>query len=430
MQFRYLAIHNLLLYVGIAGLLGHISIAYAINPLKYLVVLTQFFALFCAISIIYKNLNFLDIARSFNKVIFISSIPFIVILADIYLNYNFQNFTYGFFLIGQYYLLPLVGLAIACVIRRDPDGFEGRLRQFIFPMSLFVGALAVGGFIDLSAARVVSMYTVYDNLLIPASMLIFLAKKRIHFLLGFASLISIVLFCALQGSRSYMLVSLYIFIFYFSFFLINNKISPLIRLAVPVAGILFAPLFGAILQSILGFGEGALESKLRLDSLLPTLRNFLATGDFLALYFWEGNSRSEIILDAFHDFSTEEYFWGKGIFATYVSFIERSTIEVGLAQELFRYGGIYVFIFIFISLSSAAIIFFDKNIASYNIRAMLSSIIIVRILDYMIYGMPTYSVYSLLFWTAVMYPSTRIIRRVSSSGVGGVFTDHSAIVRR
>ena len=204
-------------------------------------------------------------------------------------------------------------------------------------MGFVLGLLSLG-YYSISTSKVASIYTIYNNFFIPLALYMFFQGSRRAKLVGILALAFILILASVQGSRSYLLVVGYLSLFAILFGWRNTGVK-YVALTVSVSFLVLAMPFLATLS--LGAADGLpVLTKLRLDTLLPALRVFLKSGDFLALYFWEGNSRAGILVDAFRDFDWWDYFWGRGTIATYESFVTRTTIEIGYAQELFWLGAV------------------------------------------------------------------------------------------
>ena len=135
--------------------------------------------------------------------------------------------------------------------------------------------------------------------------------------------------------------------------------------------------------------------------------------DVLNLFFWEGNSRSGVLTDAFGNFSASEWIFGRGILGQYESFVERHTIEMGWAQEVFNWGVGYV-CFLLVIMVYTCFGYFKG--AAYRVDSssfMFGGIIVTRMLDGFVFGIPVCSVYSLLMFACIFDPATRDKGRVA-----------------
>jgi hypothetical protein len=269
---------------------------------------------------------------------------------------------------------------------------------FLVAMTL---AFAFFGFYTLAHDAVGGVYTIYNNILIPFALLLFVRGSPRLVLIGAAALGAIIAMSALQGSRSYLLVAGYLGLL--AVLLAGRR--PFIKF---LSVILFCAFIFLALPFISSLSAGVLDAfavmeKLRLDSLLPSLSSFFQDGDFLALYFWEGNSRAKILIDAFNDFAWWDYFWGRGINAVYESFVTRTTVEIGYAQELFWLGLIaFIPAIWYTSLAIFKIITRRVWRRSFIGMAFLT-VAITRLLDGIIFGMPQSSLYMLFYWMSLMW---------------------------
>ena len=147
--------------------------------------------------------------------------------------------------------------------------------------------------------------------------------------------------------------------------------------------------------------------RFQFESLVSTFNKFLENFDFTILFMWEGNSRSGILIHAFKNFDFYDWLLGKGLFATYHSFIERTTIELHWAQETFRWGIIYTIFTIFIFLIAKKYL---KNYSTnYNKEfiGVIGILVFIKLLDGFIYGMPSISLYNLLVFYGIMLLSIK-----------------------
>jgi len=148
-----------------------------------------------------------------------------------------------------------------------------------------------------------------------------------------------------------------------------------------------------------------LYEKLQIESLIYVFSNSEST-TFSSGY--EGNSRSTITENMLGEMNVKDYIVGKGIFATYSSFVERNTIEIGWLQQAFWFGFPFVIISIYLLIKSA---FFNfRSIEPY--KKVFGVLIFIKILDGLIYGMPILSVYSFLMFTGIVLPYTLVKRSV------------------
>jgi len=234
-------------------------------------------------------------------------------------------------------------------------------------------------------------YLLLSNCLLPLSFLIFNSNYKPHFYLGLAFSFSAIAFASIANSRSYVIVSSLIIIFgYFYSFDLKNKHNMFKMILLIVLIVIF---FNFTSESTVG-------EKFQFESLYSNFYRTISEGNLLFLWEWEGNSRQIIIADAFVNFDFGQWIFGKGITGTYQSFVERSVIEMGFLNELFRWGLSY-FGVLFISF---IIIFFNRSkLKNSQIKSLVFSFVFIRFLDGFIYGSSTGDLYNLLFFTVFFY---------------------------
>jgi hypothetical protein len=232
-------------------------------------------------------------------------------------------------------------------------------------------------------------YLALDSCLIPGCFLFYSNNSRHKKVSLFFILITIVLL-GIIGSRSYfivLIVSLFLFI-------ISNKLKSksVFRLLISIPFIYFLFLFFDLSKKI---EKSFLLQKFQFKSLYSSL--------FEKNHDYEGDSRSEIIYESFNNLSDMELLFGKGFFSTYESFVTRNTIEIGFLQIAFWLGFIYASILLIIHVSSAL-----KNYKTGNqVNIFFATIIITKVIDSFIYGMPSLSVYNFLVAIGIFLPHIR-----------------------
>ena len=248
-------------------------------------------------------------------------------------------------------------------------------------------------------------YLAYVNCFIPLSLLAFLPITTKHFYIGWMSIFSIIFFASMQSSRSYILVGLYFTTA--AFFVLYKNSKKITFIFIILGSLLYTS------GSSYYFQENTkVVEKFQTDSPSIVITNSIDSASLLPLFFWKGNSRAGILIDAFSDFSLSDWLFGRGVFATYISFTERSIIEIGWAQDTFRFGILYVLFTMsflwFAQKKLNSIFIFEHNI----LYKVLSTLIIIKILDAFIFGVPQYSLYNLfVFWGLMLITIKKNIRR-------------------
>lgn len=392
----------LFFWVGLSRLITYQASAQSIEPFKYMAVALQLATMVITIKYLRLYRSNINWRRATTFITFLSIYPLCYILLTCVSSFEFKKITDGLFLYAPYYQLPLVALAVATSLRIEKITISLVIKQYlvlIFPIMLI--GIFIGNF-QLFAVAGTDSYILYNNFAIPAATLLLFRPNTREKLLTLGICFLMLISVMLGGSRSYLLV-----IFFYSFFLIL-LLSPNRLLLAGAVMIIIAFVLNALSTSLVGYvtsGSEQLKLLNKLDteeSLSEVLYTVIQTGDFSALYYWEGNSRAQILIDAFNDFSLTDIIFGRSTFGIYESFVSRNTIEIGWAQEAFWFGFIYVgikFILIFFSwrwLKKQ----YKKNNNSY--LYFLQSIIVIRFLDGWFYGMPTFDVYNLIFFLALM----------------------------
>lgn len=400
--FRYSKPELVLVGVGGASLASFLGAAYSSAPLKALALLFLLMATFGTVSLLFRHADALSSVRTLFMLGILSILPVFRIFFEVIPTLDRQNIVYGIVLITPYYLLPFASLGLLAALSKVGENLARSLRRSMVFLVVMTIVLAFSGFYTLDHHSVGGIYTIYNNLLIPFALLLFLKSRSIRFaLMGAVALGSIILFSALQGSRSYLLVAGYLGLL--AVLLVGRR--PYLKF---LAILLFCGLILFALPFISSLSAGVRDTfvvieKLRLDSMGQLLASFFQNGDFLALYFWEGNSRAQILLDAFVNFTWWDYFWGRGVTAVYQSFVVRTTIEIGYAQELFWLGLVTCVPAILYTLFSLSMIIMRRNWRRSFIGMVFLAVAVTRLLDGVIFGMPQSSLYMLFYWMSLMW---------------------------
>ena len=391
------------LLLAISSITSQLGIIYNINILKYISSASFIFVLLLSLYQIIIHNKIIDWKYAIVLLTILYFYPLISISIDVFSNFSFKLFTDGFIIKGGYYHLIIISLAL--VTFSDRINFYEILRKYIFltyPIAILLIFLTFKASID-SALSI--GFLAFNNVLIPGSLLVFLSKDNKDFILGWLSILLILFVSSYLGSRSYTLISFYFILFAFIFLYKKNK-----KLILKISFI------GALLYLIGGLSffnktsslrEENILDRFQFESLVSTFNKFLENFDFTILFMWEGNSRSGILIHAFKNFDFYDWLLGKGLFATYHSFIERSTIELHWAQETFRWGIIYTIFTIFIFLIAKKYL---KNYSTnYNKEfiGVIGILVFIKLLDGFIYGMPSISLYNVLVFYGIMLLSIK-----------------------
>jgi hypothetical protein len=234
-------------------------------------------------------------------------------------------------------------------------------------------------------------YLLLSNCLLPLSFLVFNRNYKLHFYVGLVFSFLALVFASYANSRSYVLVS-FLIIFLANFHSVNWQNKFKIFQTTLLIGVLF--LFYKF-NAASNVGE-----KFQFESLFSTFFKVISEGNLYLLWEWDGNSRQIIVADAFMNFNFSQWTFGKGITGTYDSFVERSVIEMGFLNELFRWGLSYLGVFI---LSFIVVYLNRSKLKSSQIRSLVLSLIFIRFVDGFIYGSSEGNLYNLLFFTVFFY---------------------------
>ncbi|MFO0991220.1 MAG: hypothetical protein U1E67_04715 [Hyphomicrobiales bacterium] len=393
----------LVVLVGTGSLITYIAKAQSVEILKPVAVTLYAAALVSSIDLLKRYWFCIDVWRAVLVLFIVSFVPAVRIIAEALAFSEWKQLSDGLFIIGPYYSLPLVGLGLIALLAARGVQLSTVLIRYLFIVTPLILVLTSLGYYFLDPGRVGPVYSASNNLLIVgAGLLIFRGDAR-TLAIGLLSASCLAAICIAVGARSYLLLVLYL-----CTFAMLSRISGLSGRIVTlvIVAIIFAVLtpseYGEALRNE-SVSDLALFQKLRMESLGEALGSFLSTGDFWTLYNWEGNSRAGILTDAFWDFGIYDWLWGRGVFATYQSFVDRNTIEIGYAQELFWFGAVHVLMMICFSSMSLLQLWRFVKLSKNGTVEFLAAFIAIKLLDSLVYGMPTYDTYGLLFWSAVMF---------------------------
>lgn len=390
----------ILILTSLSSTFSFLAIAFKYDLLKYFSVLLLILALLFSLGRIIKKLYLFNLTRV-SIILILLFYPMLQIFYEFLQVLNFKTFTDGFIIKGGYYNLLIIALALVTFV--NTVDLQKQLEKYILFSSPLIIILLFLCFSTPTDISINMGYLLFVNFLIPGALLIFFDSEKKYIILGWLSLILILYVSSYIASRSYTLVAFYIAISYFFINFKTNKRLFFISLFILFVSYYFN-LFSFLSEtgSLKGGGESLVE-RMDFDSLFKTINEFFDTFDFWVLFMWEGNSRATILIDAFKDFTLMDFLFGKGFFATYMSFIERSTIEIYWAQEIFRLGFIYTFFTLIVFIKASYNIVKNKNNFNINNKFfyVLSILVIVKILDAFIYGMPDTSIYNLFVFMAV-----------------------------
>lgn len=403
---------TMFLMIGFVSAGVYFGILWNLDFLKYIAALSEIYIFLISFFIIYRYKTYINWQYAFFILFFIFLYPFLRIVIISLKSFDIKMIIDGLIAKGGYYQLPLVGLAISLLIIKNNFKINDILYKLSFIL-LPVGVIFsfLGIFIQAQEGHVGIVYLVYVTCFIPVALLSISPSNKIQLYLGWISIFLIFYFSALQDSRSYTLVAVYLsFAALNSLYKKNKKLFFSLILLIIV--FYFMGSFSFFIHNHLNDKESVV-GKFKFHSLLEALNMSFSTGNFSYLFFWKGNSRASILIDAFGNFNLLDFLFGKGIFGTYLAhfshgFLERTTIELGWAQELFYWGSIYVISLFIAMLYANRYIKKNKKLLFKNsIYPILNSLIIINILDAFVYGMPEYSIYNALVFTGIMMPAIK-----------------------
>jgi hypothetical protein len=210
-------------------------------------------------------------------------------------------------------------------------------------------------------------YGIIEYLLIPS---VFFLRKNFTIAM---LLVSIGILVALSvNSRSYTL-----------FFTLNSLLLIYTGTKRRVLTLSSFVILGVLVYN-LGYMDGIIEK------FMSTSKNSVIAGD----------SRLFLLSDAFGSMTLLTFLFGNGFAATYTSFVERSTIEIGLLQDAFYFG----FPFAFWYLGSAL----NKARKYRQVDFFITGFILIHVIDYLIYCQPRASFYRLLCITLIFSNDKKI----------------------
>ena len=396
---------KIILLVGIIGLVGYFSTDMHIEWLKYATVLLQLYLIVFCIKTIISNKKRVIWRKALPILAFLTIYPFLSILFD-NSNLDFKQITDGFFVRGiYYYQLPIISMALALEITKNKFTLQKILIKYslyAIPFAIFLIYYSVNIDVPKGNGDSPAGFFSLSNCLIPMCLLAFFyqAQKKYYYL-GWLSIVATFIFSTQISARSYLLVCSYLILGLLIFTHRNNR--KLLFYIIPIGTIVFIYLLipSLSLETYTQEDKSSLDT-LQLDTLSEAINSFLETFDFSYIFYWEGNSRAGILEDAFSNFTIDQWFFGRGIYATYQSFVERTTIELGWAQDCFYWGVFYVLFTITLFITGIVHLRRQSVVYKNNVFDCLGVLIFVRLLDGFIYGMPEYTIYNLLVFSGVL----------------------------
>lgn len=400
--------------VAITSIATNIGILFGNQLAKYIAVGCQAYVLYKSFWCISTLKSFYNRDKAFAFMFLIALIPLSRILAFSVQGFDFKTFTDAVIIQGSYYQLVFPALAMALLTKGKLGAYVlYRYAVIAFPIGVALGLYTL---VASSESNISVGHIPLTNCFIPASLLAMYPSKRSRLVLGWISIMFVLFLASKIWSRSYTLVGVYLALMaLISTFRTGQRKIGFTIIAVGLLAY-FSGVFSFFSETSV-VQESSLEDKYQFDTLLKSFSQFMTDGDFVKLFFWEGNSRSEILIDAFGGFDFWDWMFGRGIGGTYTSFIERSTIEVGWAQELFRWGCSYMITLLILMIYTYRRLRRQRDFKTNPMLRMLAGIILVKFLDGFIFGLPQSTIYNLLvFWgimSLTVHSKTFEIRKVS-----------------
>lgn len=327
--------------------------------------------------------------------------PLTRIAISVFENLQFKSITELLFIQGGYYQLPFVAIAylvVSCGAAR-----RVKVLRCYGIIMLPVGVVAVcfamkaGG--D-SKHGIVSLAT--DNAFIPVSLLACNRKDLTSFLAGVLAIAALFIVGAMFAVRTYVICSVVLMLAIGCVSVLSGKggwslQEALVYIALPCLALCLAT-FAA--SSLGGQTEHKISEKWKTDSLIEVLATCKRKLSLMPLWEWEGNSRREILVDAFRDFDDVDWLFGRGLLANYQSFEDRKTIEMGVAQETFRWGAVHTTSFLVVI--CVALYRLSRRIGGNVWCEMMICVLSLNLVNLFVFGIPQVSVYHLLVFVALL----------------------------
>jgi hypothetical protein len=409
----------ILFFSGSIALLTAFSVSRGMLLLKSLCAASQLLLWFYSFLKIRDNWRLFDSGKLYPLLLCMMVIPFGRIMSEAAFTLQLKPITDALFLVSPYYLLVLPAVALTAELSGKPVSFEQTLTTYLYWIAPLAVIFAILAPVNFQGINFGNLYAIYDNVIIPTCVLGIISRSTKKINLGLAASALLFILSGIQGSRSYFILS--VILFYFTF-----KARTLYkRRLLPFAILLLAIYSLYVLVIYLNTSESTESTsvflKFKLDTLYDSVKAFIYTGDPLELWYWDGNSRAGLIEDAFAGFSLKEWIIGKGIFSTYRSFVERNTIEIGIAQELFWLGLCHiipVLAILFLAFKRSRIAFRTTGLLLYESSAAL---IILHFVDSLMFGYPKFSVYTLLYYLSL---TSTTVSRSNAYGRRALLRNH------
>ena len=377
-------------------------------PVKFLSVGAQAATLLLSLYIILRFNSMVIWRRAMPLFVAMSFFPLIRIMWDAITYPVFKHLTDTLAIDASYYESVLTGLALS-LLARSGNEYKVLLRYCLI-IGLPIGSICAAICLSLGGEGTGWGMICIDDFIFPVALLALFPKRKINATLGWLAIGAILFVSSQIWSRSYFLVGSYVAIAAICALFVANYKRFVIIIAILLATACYAGFFGIFTKQP-DYQASSMAQKFEIDTLVVSINNSIKTGDLNELLYWQGNSRADVLNDAFYSFTLKDWLWGRGISAEYESFVKRSTIEVGWAQELFRWGFLYVSIFLitmlYASVKLAKALKIRQSAYKQGIVFILLTTLIVKFLDGFIFGLAIVSVYNVMVFWAVMHCAVR-----------------------
>ncbi|WP_428329098.1 hypothetical protein [Mucilaginibacter sp.] len=412
MNKQYNQAYKILIASSLTALLSFLGIVFSSLILKYITVISLAYALVMSFQVFNEYKKSINWKKARIILWVLCYYPLLRIFIDVFTQrFEAKTFIDGFIIYGGFYELPIIALSLA-VLTKYCDGYYllYRYAYFSFPIGCVITALCLAtnnqSIIGLGQNAIV-------NCFVPVALLAFYPSNKKSTILGWVAIIFIFFVGAKIWSRSYSLVGFYFAVGGIRAFFKNGQKKLGYNIIVGLLACYFLGVF-SFFTTKSNVQDSSIADKYQTGSLVKALSDFAENGDFVKLFYWEGNSRSSILVDAFSNFKVTDVLLGKGVFGTYQSFvqsgtfgddfayIDRAGIELGWANEAFRWGVPYIIIVIWMMVSAYRKIKKDKRLYADPFTRIVGILIIIKVLDAFVYGIPETSVYNLLMYVGIM----------------------------
>jgi hypothetical protein len=406
---------GLLLILGViaANAASYFGIATGSTLLKWMYVLLQLLTLCFSFAIIHKNRRFLSVQHTVVAVLITVTYPLAFFIYAQVQEPTVRNFVDFFLLDGAYYLSFFIALALALLDASGERSVE-TIRNSIalaFPFALVVVVVFCR---PESITTIGYGHLAIDNVFIPGSVLLVVTGVRYCRLLGVVSLAALFATSSIIWSRSYFLVGVCLAGLVFVE-IVRQPRSLRAWLTGFASGVILVPtLVLGIYLSVTGQSyvqDKTLLDKFDLEGLATVLIECVSSMSLEPLSSWEGNSRRDVLQDAFVGFDVTDWMFGRGPVGVYESFELRRIIEVGYAQEAFRWGAIYVFLNILLSFYAVARLYKARSSSRHPLSRLLALSLVTRLVDMGVFGIPRASLYATLAMWAIASVCVKRARR-------------------